>query len=177
VEDVREFIANLKGRSPQEVLGAVSESGLVQATVQATFGCLIVLVACTILPWAFKSDESVVAAETEPATTAAAEASENTTTDPQSETASTDAQSGNGSPSSSDAARAASAMKIDETVVTDPKSNPLNGLLITVVATLARAWIDPPSGDGSYRETRHLFLQRSLVSFVVDIVTLFESVV
>ena len=128
-EEVREFIANLKGRSPQEVLGAVSESGLVQATVQATFGCLVVLVACTVLPWALKSDESVVAAETEPATTAAAEASENATTDPQSETASANAQSGNGSPSSSDAARAASAMKIDETVVTDPKSNPLDGNL------------------------------------------------
>jgi len=128
-EEVREFIANLKGRTPQEVLGAVSESGLVQATVQATFGCLIVLVACTILPWAFKSGEPVVAAETEPATAAAGEASENATTDPQSETASADGPSGDDSPNSSDAARAASAMKIDETVVTDPKSNPLDGNL------------------------------------------------
>jgi hypothetical protein len=128
-EEVREFIANLKGRSPQEVLGAVSESGLVQATVQATLGCVVVLVACTVLPWALNSDEPVVAAETEPATTAATEASENAATDPQSETASADAQSGDDSPSSSDAARAASAMKIDETVVTDPKSNPLDGNL------------------------------------------------
>ena len=128
-EEVREFIANLKGRSPQEVLGAVSESGLVQATVQATFGCLIVLVAFTVVPWAFKSDEPVVAAETELATSAADDASENATTDSQSETASTDAQSGDDSPTDSDAARAASAMKIDETVVTDPKTNPLDGNL------------------------------------------------
>jgi len=129
VEEVREFIANLKGRSPQEVLGAVSESGLVQATVQATFFCMVVLVACTVLPWALKSEEPVVAAETGSATTEATDASENAATDPQSETASANAQSGNGAPSSSDAARAASAMKIDETVVTDPKSNPLDGNL------------------------------------------------
>tara|TARA_R110002072_G_scaffold13481_1_gene56741 strand:+ start:205327 stop:205839 length:513 start_codon:yes stop_codon:yes gene_type:complete len=129
-EEVREFIANLKGRSPQEVLGAVSESGLVQATVQATFGCLVVLVACTVLPWAWKSDEPEVAAETKPvATEAAPETSENTTTDSQSGAAVAEARSGDDSPSSSDAARAAAAMKIDETVVTDPKKNPLDGNL------------------------------------------------
>lgn len=129
-EEVREFIANLKGRSPQEVLGAVSESGLVQATVQATFGCLIVLVAFTVVPWAFKSDEPVVAAETEPsASDAATETSENAATAAQSAAAVADTRSGDDSPSDSDAARAASAMKIDETVVTDPKTNPLDGNL------------------------------------------------
>ncbi len=128
-EEVREFIANLKGRSPQEVLGAVSESGLVQATIQATFGCLIVLVACTVVPWALKSDEPAVAAATDSTTTAATDASDDAADDPPSETASADAPSGNNAPGSSDAARAAAAMKIDETVVTDPKSNPLDGNL------------------------------------------------
>jgi hypothetical protein len=131
-EEVREFIANLKGRSPQEVLGAVSESGLVQATVQATFFCMVVLVACTVLPWALKSEEPVVAAEaeTEPAAAAAVvETSDDAVADTQSETASTGARTSGDSPSSSDAARAAAAMKIDETVVTDPKKNPLDGNL------------------------------------------------
>jgi hypothetical protein len=129
-EEVREFIANLKGRSPQEVLGAVSESGLVQATVQATFFCMVVLVACTVLPWALKPEEPVVAAESEPAAAAVVnEASEDTAADSQSETASAGARSSGDSPSSSDAARAAAAMKIDETVVTDPKKNPLDGNL------------------------------------------------
>lgn len=129
-EEVRDFIANLKGRSPQEVLGAVSESGLVQATVQATFACVVLLAALTVVPWALKTEEPVVAAEAEPATpTATDEASDNSTTEPEAGVASTKPRAGDDSPSDSDAARAAAAMKIDETVVTDPKTNPLDGNL------------------------------------------------
>lgn len=127
-EEVREFIANLKGRSPQEVLGAVSESGLVQATIQAALGCMVVLVICTVAPWALNSDDAaVIAAEAEPVA-APSEVSENTTTEASTETASTDSAAG-GDSGESDAVRAAAAMKIDETVVTDPKSNPLDGNL------------------------------------------------
>ena len=129
-EEVRDFIANLKGRSPQEVLGAVSESGLVQATVQATFGCVVLLAALTVVPWAMKSDEPVVAAESEPpASESTVEVSDASATEPAAEVASMESQPGNESPSNSDAARAAAAMKIDETVVTDPKTNPLDGNL------------------------------------------------
>ena len=129
-EEVRAFIANLKGRSPQEVLGAVSESGLVHATIQATFACVIVLVAFTVIPWAWNVDAIVAtAAESQPTeSTAEGEASENTGTDSQSEAGAT-TRSETDSPNTSDAARAAAAMKIDETVVTDPKSNPLDGNL------------------------------------------------
>lgn len=128
-EEVREFIANLKGRSPQEVLGAVSESGLVQATIQATFGCMAVLVVCTIAPWALNSEEAAaVAAEAETAA-APPEVSEDTTTEPSTETASTDSAAGGDGSEETDTARAAAAMKIDETVITDPKSNPLDGNL------------------------------------------------
>lgn len=129
-EEVRDFIANLKGRSPQEVLGAVSESGLVQATIQATFGCVVLLAALTIVPWAFKTEEPAVAAEAEPTTpTATDETANNSATEPEAAVASTNPQTGDDAPSSSDAARAAAAMKIDETVVTDPKTNPLDGNL------------------------------------------------
>lgn len=125
-EEVREFIANLKGRSPQEVLGAVSESGLVQATIQSTFGCMVVLVICTVAPWALSTDEAaVVAAEVE----TAAAPSEDTTTEPATETASMDSAAGGDASEETDPTRAAAAMKIDETVITDPKSNPLDGNL------------------------------------------------
>ena len=108
-EEVRDFIANLKGRSPQEVLGAVSESGLVQATIQATFGCMVVLVICTVAPWALNSDEAAaVAAEAETAT-GPSEVSEDTTTEASTETASTDSVAG-GDSEESDPARAAAAM-------------------------------------------------------------------
>ena len=128
-EEVREFIANLKGRSPQEVLGAVSESGLIQATIQSTFGCMVVLVICTVAPWALSTDEAaVVAAEGETAATPS-EVSEDTTTEPATETATTDSGVGGDASEETDATRAAAAMKIDETVITDPKSNPLDGNL------------------------------------------------
>ncbi|NQV28502.1 MAG: hypothetical protein HQ518_29465 [Rhodopirellula sp.] len=130
-EEVRDFIANIKGRSPQEVLGAVSESGLVQATIQATIGCVVVLGVLSVVPWALKSDEpAAVAAETQAAasepTTAAAK---NTATASSAETASTKPRSSTDTPTGSDATKAAAAMKIDETVVTDPKKNPLDGNL------------------------------------------------
>jgi hypothetical protein len=128
-EEVREFIANLKGRSPQEVLGAVSESGLVQATVQATFGCAIVLFAFSVVPWFLKSEEAVaVAAETQPATSET-DSAENPPTGASVNAASTKPRTAADSPTDDDAARAAAAMKIDETVVTDPKTNPLDGNL------------------------------------------------
>jgi len=38
-----------------------------------------------------------------------------------------------------------------------------SSLPITVVATLARAWTGPPSGDGSYQETGRLIRGQSLL--------------
>lgn len=127
-EEVREFIATLKGRSPQEVLGAISESGLVQATIQATFVCGLLLVALTVLPWALASEEPATAAapageaveNTEATTETAAAAAETATAEP---------RTSSDTPTGSDTARAAAAMKIDETVVTDPAKNPLDGNL------------------------------------------------
>jgi cell division protein FtsN len=132
-EEVREFIKNLKGRSPQEVLGAVSESGLVQATIQATIGCVVVLGILSVIPWMMKTEEAVNASETPDGSAAVAgatgEANSETAASQagtSSNTTSTDPSSGSDTPTGTDAARAAKAMKIDETVVTDPKKNPLD---------------------------------------------------
>lgn len=130
-DEVREFISTLKGRSPQEVLGAVSESGLVQATCQAAIGCLLLLAVLTVVPWTLKSDEQVAeAADTQSADTETAEGTTETSeTAPSTETASAPTRSESDTPTGNDAARAAAAMKIDETVVTDPNTNPLDGNL------------------------------------------------
>lgn len=136
-EEVREFIRNLKGRSPQEVLGAVSESGLVQATIQATIGCVAVLGILSVIPWAMKSEETANASESTDGSAAAVagvtgEAAAETAaaqTGSSSDTVSTKPRSGSDTPTGNDAARAAQAMKIDETVVTDPEKNPLDGSL------------------------------------------------
>lgn len=130
--EVREFMATLKGRSPQEVLGAISQSSLVQSTIQATFVCALLLVALTVLPWAMASEEpATAAAPAEEATgnTEATTETASTESEATSNAASAEPGSSADSPTGSDAARAAAAMKIDETVVADPNKNPLDGNL------------------------------------------------
>lgn len=136
-EELREFIAGFHGHSPQEMLGAMSESGLVQATVQAALGCVVLLGVLSVGPWLFKSEEPAKAdemASTSAAAAASADqgasqtATENGETVPVDSTAAA-ARSNADTPSGTDAARAAQAMKIDETIQSDPDSNPLDGNL------------------------------------------------
>lgn len=130
-DEVRDFLSTLKGRSPQEVLGAVSESGLVQATCQAAIGCTLLLAVLTVVPWTLQPEEQTAkAAETQTADTeTAADNAETPGAASSTETASALPRSESDAPTGNDAERAAAAMKIDETVVTDPSTNPLDGNL------------------------------------------------
>ena len=49
--ELREFVQNLKGKSPQEVLGAVANSGLAQGVVLSSLITLIVMAVFTIGPY------------------------------------------------------------------------------------------------------------------------------
>ena len=124
--ELREFVATLKGRSPQEVLGAIGESSLFQGIVQATVATLVVLVAFTIGPylWAGPADAAIETAATP--TVATPDAG----TDP---AAGETADAATGDVSATDAARAAQAMGIDETRPADPKVNPLDKNLDTLL--------------------------------------------
>lgn len=53
-EELREFVKQLKGRSPQEMLGIVAESGLVRATVLASVITLVFMIAFTVGPYFYK---------------------------------------------------------------------------------------------------------------------------
>ena len=53
VEELREFLGQLKGKSPQEMLGIVAESGLAKGMLTATIGTVAVLFVFTIGPWAY----------------------------------------------------------------------------------------------------------------------------
>lgn len=50
-DELREFVKQLKGRSPQEMLGIVAESGLVRATALASVITLVFMVAFTVGPY------------------------------------------------------------------------------------------------------------------------------
>lgn len=49
--ELQEFLQRLRGKDPREILGEITKSGLVRATVQATIGTLIVIVLFTVGPY------------------------------------------------------------------------------------------------------------------------------
>ncbi len=122
-DELREFIGSLKGKSPQEVLGAVAQSGLTRGIVLATIGFVVVLVACSVVPYGYhkmwpsaagaataqKSDEDQPA-DTQPA-------ADETANSEQPVAVADDAPAGAG--------ELTDALGIGETKTSDPKSNPL----------------------------------------------------
>ena len=114
--ELREFVSSLKGRSPAEVLGAIGESSLFQGIVQATVGCVVLLVVFTVGPYLYYGPAEATgasAAETTPAAATPATVEQAAATESADETG-------------SDVERAAKAMGIDETRPADPKVNPLD---------------------------------------------------
>jgi len=60
--ELREFLGNLKGRSPEDVMGAVAQSNLVRSIGLATVGCLGLMAVLTIIPYLLRDSSSSVAA-------------------------------------------------------------------------------------------------------------------
>lgn len=52
-DELREFLQQFRGKSPQEVLGLVASSGLVRATCMAAAGCVVLVAVFTVLPYAW----------------------------------------------------------------------------------------------------------------------------
>ena len=125
-EELRQFIAKMHGKSPQEVLGAVAESGLTRGIVISAIGALVVLVAFTVGPFLLNklSADTAPAATTKPQR-AAAQAEPNSTQ------AAARQQSAEPQvvPEEADLERATEAMGIGETKTADPEENPLDNKL------------------------------------------------
>ena len=49
--EIREFLAQMRGKSPQEMLGMLASSSLVKCTLQSGIGWLVVIVVFTLGPW------------------------------------------------------------------------------------------------------------------------------
>ena len=70
--ELREFLGTLRGRSPQEVLGAVAQSGLTRSIVIATIGFVVVLAVFTVVPYGYHTlwpEQAVAAASDKDADT------------------------------------------------------------------------------------------------------------
>lgn len=73
--ELREFVKQLKGRSPQEMLGIVAGSGLVRSTVLATVITVVFMVGFTVGPYLYgKANPKQPVADAEAAAKAAAPA-------------------------------------------------------------------------------------------------------
>ncbi|MCA9067273.1 MAG: hypothetical protein KDA84_00005 [Planctomycetaceae bacterium] len=126
-QELRDFLKSVKGRSPQEVLGVVAQSGLATSILFSTIGCVVLLVVCSVIPYQLNklsaSEESekssakakVDSEEENTATPPPANQQATKTTEPQNETP------GNGpDPSLPDK------LGIGETKNADAKTNPLD---------------------------------------------------
>ena len=55
VEELRQILDQLRGKSPQEMLGLVAERGLFRGMITATIGMVAILFVFTVGPWAYDS--------------------------------------------------------------------------------------------------------------------------
>ena len=124
--ELRQFIGAMRGKSPQEVLGVLAQSGLVQATALAFAGSIVLLLAMTLLP-AMLGDKPVDKAAAKPAAVTPTPAANATTADDKAKTeATTASKDGSAKPATSDKDNVAKKLGINETKTADPKKNPLD---------------------------------------------------
>ena len=113
--ELKEFLNKLQGRSPQEVVGLVSTSMLVQSMVISTLGTLAILVVFTVGPYLVygppkPSKEQVAKTVLQEMKNRAAETPAKPTEEP----------------AVDDKTKAVQKMGIDETKTSDPNKNPLD---------------------------------------------------
>ncbi len=120
LDELREFLGQLRGRSPQEVLGIVTASHLIRAVLQATLGCIIVMAIFTIIPYFIGGKEAASKPQASPAT---ASPDETTTTNDAATNTTNDSVTPSNDP---DPTKAAKALDIDEAKPADPNINPLD---------------------------------------------------
>lgn len=148
VDELREFLDGMRGKSAKEVLGKLAESGLIKAVIQATVISFLAIGAFTVGPYFLqgkKGNTSVPAADNTAAAKAAdAKAADNKAAGSQgaagdsasgqagdgggtaaaSVPGASAANAGEGDGPGSDIERAAKMMGVSDTKTADPKANP-----------------------------------------------------
>lgn len=133
MHELRQFLEQMRGKSPREMLGALAESGLIRATTQATIGCVALLAAFTVGPYLLKGERAANGAADSakaPAPSASSTAASSSTKQddstgkaaPSPSSASTPLEN---PPPPTDLESAAKKQGVGDTKHADPKSNPL----------------------------------------------------
>lgn len=116
--EVREFIGRMRGKSPQEVLGAVAQSNLIHGVIVATIGTALVTAVFTVGPYLLR-DKSP-GEKPAPAATAETKPAE------QPATAATKVPAPSASPDeTAPDKKILEKLEMDEVKVSDPAANPL----------------------------------------------------
>ena len=124
IEELREFLKTLKARNPQEVIGIVKASLLIQSLVMSCIATAAILVVFTVGPYLIYGPNKPAKSGAKPALAATASDSGKSAPDPAA--ASTATVTGSTPSGAPDAAKAVKAMGLDETKPADPKKNPLD---------------------------------------------------
>jgi|GEM_PF-477584 len=134
--ELNEFLQHLRGKTPQEILGAITQSGLARAFVQATIGAVVLVVVFTIVPFliAKQFPATMETSSNAPVTATASTPTPGPATNPNpnSNTAAATATVSSGSGAASTPAGKASATEVLDklgeniTKTSSPKVNPLD---------------------------------------------------
>lgn len=137
VGELREFLGSLRGKSPQEMMGAIAKSDLVRSTCLAAGVCFGVLVVFTLVPWALASEEPQpkAANAAAPAASAATPQPAGNAPAASASTANTGTGAGPAGTQSGevDLGAAAKALGVDQTKDAPPDKNPLDKNLDTLL--------------------------------------------
>ncbi len=125
VAELREFLKTLKARNPQEVIGIVSTSLLVQSLLISCVATVVLMAAFTVGPYMIYGPNKPPTPGGKPGATALAAPTPNAN-QTAADGSSTPDSKGPSTPGAPDAAKAAKAMGLDETKPADPKKNPLD---------------------------------------------------
>ena len=115
--ELKDFLGNLHGKSPQEVIGIVSSSLLIQSMAAAAVATIAILAVFTLGPYLIYGPPEVKEAAAKPVSAPA---------DTAAAAPATGAGSATGAPGEVDPEAAAKAMGIDEAKSADPGTNPLD---------------------------------------------------
>lgn len=132
VAELREFLGQMRGRSPQQVLGMVAGSHLMRSVGWAAIGVAIILVVGTLLPWWMggppNGNKSAAKASAAPKAAVAAPAqakSEKPIAAQPAPQAPAPVAKAETKPSPADAEKAVKVMGLGDTKTADPKANPM----------------------------------------------------
>jgi preprotein translocase subunit SecG len=130
VTELREFMGQMRGRSPQEVLGAVANSGLVRSTLVAALGFIIVLFGLSVAVHYWKGPQEKDKTAATPAATPDKKQPDSSPKQSPAESATQAAAANPGADSTQQSGdQTLDNLGIGETKQTDPKKNPLEDSL------------------------------------------------